>query len=84
MLDTAESEARIVTGLEQIEFGAKRIRVDDKKIINCRCDLNQLVPFKYDWAWDKYKKACANNWMPEEISMSADIVLWKNRKYRRF
>ena len=36
------------TGLEQIEMGAKRIQVDDKKIINCRCDLNQLVPFKYD------------------------------------
>jgi hypothetical protein len=39
------------TGLEKIEIGARRIQVDDKKIINCRADLNQLVPFKYDWAW---------------------------------
>ncbi len=34
------------TGLEAIEMGAARIHVDDKRIINCRADLNQLVPFK--------------------------------------
>ncbi|HEY9758978.1 MAG TPA: ribonucleotide-diphosphate reductase subunit beta [Oculatellaceae cyanobacterium] len=67
-----------LTGLEQINFNAGRIRVDDKKIINCRADLNQLVPFKYDWAWQKYLDACANHWMPQEISMSRDIALWKN------
>lgn len=66
------------TGLEDLKMGAARIQVDDKKIINCRADLNQLVPFKYHWAWDKYLKACANHWMPQEINMSADIALWKN------
>lgn len=66
------------TGLEQIEMGAARIQVDDKKIINCRADLNQLVPFKYKWAWDKYLAACANHWMPNEISMAADVALWKD------
>jgi len=67
------------TGLENVEMGANRISVDDKKIINCRADLNQLVPFKYHWAWEKYKAACANHWMPEEINMSADVALWKSR-----
>lgn len=67
-----------VTGLENLEMGAARIQVDDKKIINCRADLNQLVPFKYAWAWDKYLNACANHWMPNEINMSADIALWKD------
>lgn len=66
------------TGLEELEMGASRIRVDDKKIINCRADLNQLVPFKYRWAWDKYLAACANHWMPNEINMSADVALWKS------
>lgn len=66
------------TGLEQIEMGAARIQVDDKKIINCRADLNQLVPFKYKWAWDKYLNACANHWMPNEINMAADVALWKD------
>lgn len=65
------------TGLETLEMGAARIHVDDKQIINCRADLNQLVPFKYKWAWDKYLTACANHWMPNEISMSADVALWK-------
>jgi ribonucleoside-diphosphate reductase beta chain len=59
-------------------MGAGRVRVDDKKIINCRADLNQLVPFKYDWAWQKYLDACANHWMPQEINMNADIALWKD------
>lgn len=67
------------TGLESIEMGAKRIQVDDKKIINCRADLNQLVPFKYKWAWQKYLDACANHWMPQEINMNADIALWKSQ-----
>lgn len=66
------------TGLEAIEIGAARIEVDDKQIINCRADLNQLVPFKYQWAWQKYLDGCANHWMPQEINMNADIALWKN------
>jgi ribonucleoside-diphosphate reductase beta chain len=71
-------EAAGLTGVEEINFNAGRIRVDDKKIINCRADLNQLVPFKYDWAWQKYLDGCANHWMPQEISMSRDIALWKD------
>ncbi|MFD2112659.1 ribonucleotide-diphosphate reductase subunit beta [Thiorhodococcus fuscus] len=66
------------TGLESLEMGAGRVRVDDKRIINCHADLNQLVPFKYDWAWQKYLDACANHWMPQEINMNADIALWKD------
>ncbi len=56
----------------------RRITVEDKRIINSRADVNQLVPFKYRWAWDKYLSACANHWMPQEINMSRDIALWKD------
>src|SRR3990167_1070984 len=83
MSTTAEQlQPRITTpvkavGLEH-EMGAARIHVDDKKIINCRADLNQLVPFKYKWAWQKYLDACANHWMPNEINMAADVALWKD------
>lgn len=66
------------TGLEMLEMGAARVQVDDKRIINCRADLNQLVPFKYKWAWDKYLAACANHWMPNEINMAADVALWQD------
>jgi ribonucleoside-diphosphate reductase beta chain len=67
-----------VIGLENLEMGAARIQVDEKRIINCRADLNQLVPFKYGWAWEKYLAACANHWMPNEINMTPDVALWKS------
>lgn len=33
---------------------------------------------QYQWAWDKYLQGCANHWMPQEISMAADIALWQD------
>ncbi|MDG1162448.1 MAG: ribonucleotide-diphosphate reductase subunit beta, partial [Burkholderiales bacterium] len=50
----------------------------DKRIINGTADVNQLVPFKYNWAWDKYLAGCANHWMPQEINMTRDIATWKD------
>jgi ribonucleoside-diphosphate reductase beta chain len=64
---------------DSLEMNAERVSVDQKRIINARADLNQLVPFKYEWAWQKYLDACANHWMPQEISLSRDIALWKER-----
>ena len=43
----------------------RRVNVADKRIINGQTDVNQLVPFKYKWAWEKYLSACANHWMPQ-------------------
>ncbi|MGE0348284.1 ribonucleotide-diphosphate reductase subunit beta [Hydrogenophaga sp.] len=57
---------------------ARRINVADKRIINAQTDVNQLVPFKYKWAWEKYLATCANHWMPQEVNMSRDIALWKD------
>src|SRR5256884_6091822 len=56
----------------------RRVRVEDKRIINARADVNQLVPFKYKWAWEKYLAACANHGTPQEVNMSRDIALWKD------
>jgi ribonucleoside-diphosphate reductase beta chain len=66
------------TGLGKIVRGAARVRVDDKAMINCRADVNQLLPLRYRWAWEKYLSGCSNHWMPTEISMQADIALWKS------
>ncbi|MFN3582280.1 MAG: ribonucleotide-diphosphate reductase subunit beta, partial [Pseudomonas sp.] len=68
----------IQEGLDELEGSAARVNVDAKQMINCRADLNQLVPFKYEWAWQKYQDGCANHWMPQEVNMTADIALWKN------
>ncbi len=67
-------------GVEELEMGASRVSVDEKAMINCRADLNQLVPFKYDWAWQKYLDGCANHWMPQEINMTADVATWRSKE----
>ena len=68
----------VAPGLEELEMGADRVQVDQKRMVNCRADLNQLVPFKYEWAWTKYLDGCANHWMPQEINMTQDIALWRS------
>ncbi|WP_342248283.1 ribonucleotide-diphosphate reductase subunit beta [Pseudomonas sp. OTU2001] len=74
----ALNDLDIAEGLAELEGSSARVRVDEKRMINCRADLNQLVPFKYDWAWQKYLDGCANHWMPQEVNMTADIALWKS------
>ena len=69
----------VAAGLEELEMGAARVSVDEKAMNNCRADLNQLVPFKYDWAWQKYIDGCANHWMPQEINMTADVATWRSK-----
>ncbi|MCG2595572.1 ribonucleotide-diphosphate reductase subunit beta [Ramlibacter sp. XY19] len=56
----------------------RRVTAADKRIINGQTDVNQLVPFKYKWAWEKYLATCANHWMPQEVNMNRDIALWKD------
>ena len=75
----ALDELDVREGLNELEGEAARVRVDEKRMINARADLNQLVPFKYDWAWQKYLDGCANHWMPQEVNMNADIALWKSK-----
>tara|TARA_B100001146_G_C16157301_1_gene424050 strand:- start:117 stop:1364 length:1248 start_codon:yes stop_codon:yes gene_type:complete len=67
-------------GEEALAGSASRINVDQKAMINCRADVNQLVPFKYEWAWQKYLDGSANHWMPQEVNMTADIALWKSEE----
>ncbi|GGK06337.1 ribonucleotide-diphosphate reductase subunit beta [Pseudomonas matsuisoli] len=75
----ALNDLDIQEGLDDLEGSAARVHVGDKQMINARADLNQLVPFKYDWAWQKYLDGCANHWMPQEVNMNADIALWKSK-----
>jgi ribonucleoside-diphosphate reductase beta chain len=50
----------------------------DKRLINARAvDVNQLMPLKYEWAWEHYLNGCRNHWQPQEIPMARDIALWK-------
>ena len=72
------AEANLALHPTSDEAKKQRVRVEDKRIINGSADVNQLVPFKYKWAWEKYLNGCANHWMPQEINMSRDIATWKD------
>jgi len=58
-----------------------RVDADAKRLINChQVDVNQLMPLKYQWAWEHYVNGCANHWMPTEVPMTKDIETWRSTK----
>ena len=66
------------SGSGNIKQGSERVRVDEKRMINSRADVNQLMPIRYQWAWEAYLDGCANHWMPTEVAMDADIAIWRD------
>ncbi len=50
----------------------------DKRLINADAvAVNQLMPLKYEWAWEHYLNGCRNHWQPQEVPMGRDIAQWK-------
>jgi ribonucleoside-diphosphate reductase beta chain len=50
-----------------------------KSIINGKItSAFNILPLKYEWAYDLYKKMKANHWEPEDIPMQKDIHQWKH------
>ena len=54
------------------------VKLEDKRMINGKSDVNQLVPFKYKWAWERYLAQCNNHWSPTAVNMQRDIEQWKS------
>ncbi|HIF00256.1 MAG: ribonucleotide-diphosphate reductase subunit beta [Fuerstiella sp.] len=67
---------------EEILVGADgRFKATEKRLINCaQVDVNQLMPIKYNWAWEHYLNGCANHWMPTEVPMNRDVEVWRSNK----
>ncbi len=73
----------MATDIREKTADAKKLRVDakEKRLINChQVDVNQLMPLKYNWAWEHYVNGCANHWMPTEVAMNRDIEIWRSDK----
>ncbi|AHF91070.1 ribonucleotide reductase, beta subunit [Opitutaceae bacterium TAV1] len=65
VLDQAKAEAA---------FAAKRV-------INGRETMTfNLLPLKYQWAYDLYRTMKANHWEPEDIPMGKDIEQWRDER----
>ena len=61
------------------DTSSTRFSSNEKRLINCnQVDVNQLMPLKYNWAWEHYVNGCANHWMPTEVPMTKDIETWRS------
>lgn len=50
-----------------------------KRIINGRQTMFfNILPLKYQWAYDLYKTMKANHWEPEDIMMQKDVEQWRD------
>jgi ribonucleoside-diphosphate reductase beta chain len=50
-----------------------------KRVIGGRPTLTfNLLPLRYPWAYDLYRKMKANHWEPEDIPMQRDIEQWRS------
>ncbi|HAD62318.1 MAG TPA: ribonucleotide-diphosphate reductase subunit beta [Planctomycetaceae bacterium] len=67
---------------EEILVGTEgRFKATEKRLINCaQVDVNQLMPIKYNWAWEHYLNGCANHWMPTEVPMNRDVEIWRGKQ----
>jgi len=63
VLDQAKAEAA---------FAAKKV------ILGRETMTFNLLPLKYQWAYDLYRTMKANHWEPEDIPMGKDIEQWKD------
>jgi ribonucleoside-diphosphate reductase beta chain len=59
----------------------EKLPMSEKRLINASTvDVNQLMPLKYQWAWEHYLNGCQNNWQPQEVPMARDIALWRSNE----
>ena len=64
-----------------LDAPTERFKANEKRLVNCaKVDVNQLMPIKYNLAWEHYLNGCANHWMPTEVPMTKDIEVWKSNK----
>jgi ribonucleoside-diphosphate reductase beta chain len=50
-----------------------------KKVINGKDTMFfNILPLKYQWAYDLYKTMKNNHWEPEDISMQKDVEQWRS------
>jgi len=73
-----------------IKVGTKTFTLDEakarealaaKQVINGRETMTfNLLPLKYNWAYELYRKMKANHWEPEDIPMGKDIEQWRSDK----
>jgi ribonucleoside-diphosphate reductase beta chain len=90
-LDSTENFRRHRPVMQKVfQVGSKSFNLDEakaeaafaaKRVINGRESMTfNLLPLKYQWAYDLYRKMKANHWEPEDIPMGKDIEQWRDER----
>jgi ribonucleoside-diphosphate reductase beta chain len=76
-----------MSSITKVVIGSRTIELDKSKaeeayrakaVINGRdTPFFNLMPIKYQWAYDLYKVMKNNHWEPEDIQMQKDIEQWR-------
>lgn len=62
-----------------LDAGRAEAALAGKRIINGRQTLAfNLLPLRYNWAYDLYRTMKANHWEPEDIPMHKDVAQWRS------
>lgn len=68
-----EKAKAIIGTMDTLLEEGGRVNVADKQLMNCKADLNQLIPFKYQEPWVLYLSSCSNHWMPGEMNLERSV-----------
>ena len=53
-----------------------RMKAEDKRMVMGKADVNQLMPIRYDFAWNAYLTGLNNTWVPSESPLQSDVATW--------
>jgi len=75
------STTTVTLGNRTFELDAEKAEAAfaSKKVINGKDTMFfNILPIKYNWAYDLYKTMKANHWEPEDIPMQRDVEQWRS------
>ncbi|WP_108623875.1 ribonucleotide-diphosphate reductase subunit beta [Candidatus Similichlamydia epinepheli] len=65
-----------------LDEAAARSAFMQKRVINGRNSSEfNVLPLKYSWAYELYRKMDANHWIPHEIPMFDDVAQWSSSDF---
>ena len=77
------SQNTVTIELGDRQFVLDRAKAEEayaaKRVINGKDTMFfNILPLRYAWAYDLYKKMKANHWEPEDIQMQKDVEHWRD------
>lgn len=63
----------------ELDMDKAQAALDSKRVLNgADTPFFNIIPLRYPWAYDMYKKMKANHWEPEDVRMQKDVEQWRD------